>query len=234
MAASGPVHWEYTGHGGQHHWGELSADYTACVDGSAQSPIDIRDPRLADLVDIVFDWAPGAAVVANNGHTIQVNFAGAAGSVSIDGKRFDLLQFHFHRPSEHTVDGKTFAMEYHFVHKAADGQLAVVGVLVEEGAENAGLQPVFASMPAEAGASAQLATVLDPSALLPGDLRTYRYAGSLTTPPCSEGVRWNLVKAPVTVSAAQVESFKKLYFFNARYPQPQNGREVYLDTTGGE
>ncbi len=237
-AGSGPAHWEYTGGVGQNYWGLLEDDFNSCVDGSAQSPIDIRDTLVSDLQDISFHYKPATLVVSNNGHTIQASYGktdhGHGGYMIVDGQEFELLQFHFHRPSEHTVNGHQAAMEMHLVHAAADGTLAVVGVLIEPGAFNSSLEPIWDVMPHTAGDEVVMETVVDVYELLPQDRRTYRYPGSLTTPPCSEGVKWNLMKTPISVSSGQVDAFKDLYFFNARYTQPLNGRVILEDATVGK
>ncbi len=229
-AAHAAPHWEYLGHSGQQYWGELSKDFTACVDGSAQTPIDIRDTVLTPLTDVEFHYQPAPISVLNNGHTIQANFPQGGGYMVVDGKQYQLLQFHLHGPSEHTVGGKQFLMELHLVHKSADGTLAVLGVFLDRGNHNSRLDPIWGSMPAAANAALNPPGLFDVTTLFPADQRTYRYAGSLTTPPCSEGVKWHLFKAPVEMSAAQAQAFKGIVGYNSRYVQPLNGREVQEDS----
>ena len=235
QAHSGPAHWEYFGAEGQRNWEQLSQDFTTCVDGSAQSPINISDPRGVPLENIHFNYHPTTVTVVNNGHTIQANVGqgghGDAGYISVYGQQYQLLQFHFHWPSEHTVNGRQFFMEMHLVHQSQDGRLAVAGVLLERGQYNSLLEPIWNAMPTVAGGENASSYPLDVTALLPKDPRTYRYPGSLTTPPCSEGVRWMLFAEPVQVAPKQVEQFKNTIGYNARYTQPGHGREVLLDVS---
>lgn len=161
----------------------------------------------------------------NNGHTVQVNLANAGG-IEIDGKPYRLVQFHFHTPSEEHIAGKGFPMVAHFVHQAADGRLAVVAVLFKEGEKNQALDSVFNAMPDKAGEKAELATNFAPQTVLPQQQGYYAFAGSLTTPPCSEDVQWRVLKQPVELSHAQLAQFQHLYAKNARPIQALNGREV--------
>lgn len=220
------AHWSYTGHADASHWGDMAAEYASCKLGKDQSPIDIETAKAvpAKLDAIDFRYASGPAQVVNNGHTIQVNLA-PGNRIAIGGAQYDLLQFHFHTPSEEHVDGQPFPMVAHFVHRDAEGKLAVVGVLLKEGKENRSLKGVFAGMPAKEGASVKLKRLALPS-LLPANRGYYAYMGSLTTPPCSEGVRWQVLKEPVELSASQINAFKKIYALNARPVQPTNGRVV--------
>ena len=218
FAAEGP-HWTYDEAA---HWGDLSPDFQVCGLGAEQSPIDLVDPVPAELGDVAVKWQPKGGVVVNNGHTIQVNTE-AGSAADIAGKSYDLLQFHFHHPSEHTVAGAAHAMEAHFVHRAADGGLAVLGVFLVPGAENGTLARVWGKVPDEEG-EAELDGALDLSTLLPSDRAYYRYAGSLTTPPCSETVLWTVFANPVEVSDAQIAAFAALYPMNARPIQDLNRR----------
>ncbi|MGE0681343.1 MAG: carbonic anhydrase [Candidatus Binatia bacterium] len=224
----GSVHWEYEGPNGPDSWGKLSPEFAACAEGHAQTPIDITRPVLMGLSDIKFHYTPGNGQIVNNGHTIQVNYP-KGNSIEIDGRHYELVQFHFHTPSEHTVKGKHYDMELHLVHKDAEGHIAVVGVLMEKGENNEMLNDIWAAFPKEAGAPKDFAATLDASALLPTDHRAYRYTGSLTTPPCSENVKWLLMESPITVSQAQVQVFQKLFPSNSRPIQPVNNRVVLLD-----
>ena len=224
------AHFEYEGEDGPAHWGDLSPAYIACKTGTAQSPIDLKGAAGADLPNLGFAWLSGAPTILNNGHTIQVSLP-AGGTLTTAGAEFPLAQFHFHAHSEHTVDGKTTPLEIHFVHKNAAGELAVVGVLVEEGAENATLGKLFASLPADKDGKTTLTESIDPATLLPTDKLYYRYAGSLTTPPCSEGVKWHVLKSTITASKAQIEAFTKLYENDARPVQPLGTRDLQIDNT---
>lgn len=224
-APAHPAHWSYGGDGGPEHWADLSEANFACKVGGQQSPIDISATVPAGLAAPVRGWKPvlGGTVV-NNGHTIQVDLAGGGG-ITLDGVAYTLKQFHFHHPSEHTIDGRSFPLEVHLVHAAADGRLAVVGVMFEEGAANPTLDPVWATAPAREGKAA-VAFSIDPGKLVPEAPAAFRYEGSLTTPPCSETVRWTVVAKPLTISRAQVSAFAALFPDNARPVQPLNRRYV--------
>ena len=226
--ASEDAHWAYEGHGGPAEWGGLSPEYAACSMGREQSPIDLSKPIAAIMGDPVPAWRPVPLKVANNGHTIQVDGAGG-GSLTLDGTSYDLLQFHFHHPSEHTIDGAAFDMECHFVHKAADGGLAVLGVMIAKGAANPALEAIWQVMPAKAGDVVTAGGTLDPAMLLPKDAVTFRYAGSLTTPPCSEVVQWVVYRQAITASAEQLGRFGALFANNARPVMPLNRRKLLLD-----
>jgi carbonic anhydrase len=219
------AHWEYAGHGGPSHWSELEDGFATCKLGKTQSPIDIRGAKKGKLEPIGFNYATGPAEVINNGHTVQVNLSNG-GSVKLADGEYKLLQFHFHTPAEEQVNGVKYPLVAHFVHKNAEGKLAVVAVLFKEGAENAQLKSVFANMPAKAGESKALDGGLDPASVLPEQRGYYAYRGSLTTPPCSEGVRWQVLKQTVTLSKEQLAAFKTLYPMNARPVQPLNGRKI--------
>jgi len=223
-----PPHWSYEGHGGPQDWGSLAPEYGACGAGREQSPIDLAKSIPSMQADPSVSWLPRPLEIVNNGHTIQVNSTGG-GTVVVDGISYDLLQFHFHHPSEHTVDGAPYDLEIHFVHKAASGGLAVLGVLVTKGAANPTLETIWKSMPVKADETVHAEVMLQPSALLPATGVTYRYAGSLTTPPCSEVVSWLVYSQPITASAEQIDRFAKLFPNNARPVQPLNRRKLLLD-----
>ena len=208
-------------------WGDLSAEFKECKLGKEQSPIDIstKAAEKTKLPAIGFNYKAGAATVSNNGHAVQVDLTDA-GSAKLAGGDYPLLQFHFHAPSEEKIDSKNYPMVAHLVHKNASGSLAVVAVLFREGKENAALKPVLDSMPAKEGGKADLKNAFDPAAFLPKNQGYYAYQGSLTTPPCSQGVAWQVLKEPVELSKAQIDSFRKLYKMNARPVQPLNGRKV--------
>jgi len=228
-AADAP-HWDYEGHGGAAHWAELDPAFKTCSLGKHQSPIDIDSRKVAKVPSappLAIHYTSGPGMVVNNGHTIQVNLA-SPGTITLGGTEYKLLQFHFHTPSEEKIDGRDYPLVAHLVHKSAQGQLAVIAVLFELGKENAALKPVFDLLPPNEGASVQLEAGINPANLLPADRGHYSFAGSLTTPPCSEEVRWQVLKTPVEFSAAQFASFKKLYAMNARPVQPLNGRKVVV------
>ena len=219
-------HWGYSGEAGPENWGKLDAKYVMCALGRNQSPIDLKDFVEADLQSMKQDYKAGAAEVINNGHTVQVNYAPGS-TLTVSGRTFELKQFHFHAPSENRIGGKQFPMEAHLVHADKDGNLAVVAVMFEEGAANPLLNNVWKAMPAKAGGKAALPAGLSATGLLPSSTDYYRFNGSLTTPPCSEGVWWLVVKKPATVSKAQVDQFSKtLGFANNRPVQPANARPV--------
>lgn len=220
------VHWGYEGEGAPMHWGDLNAEYGLCKTGMSQSPVDIHGAMAADLAGIEFHYAAKADNIVNNGHTIQVNVAPGS-YISVNGKRYNLLQFHFHSPSEHTIDGRPADMVAHLVHKADDGQLGVIGMMFNQGQSNAALAPLWAEMPQHAGDQHDLhGAAVDLDVLLPATRAYYNYSGSLTTPPCSEGVNWMVMQQPVEVSADQVAAFTKLFHKSTRPVQALNGRSI--------
>lgn len=224
QGAAAHAEWGYTGPSGPEHWAELNADYKVCATGTQESPIDLRDAVPARLGDLGVEWRPFPLRVSNTGHSIQVD-AQPGGRLSVDGKAFELAQFHLHHPSEHLLDGRRFPLEIHFVHRGPDGTAAVVAVFVEHGAANHALEPVLANMPREAGASrAAEGAALEPRRLLPARRDYLRYEGSLTTPPCSENVDWLVLTAPIQASREQVGAFESLYAANARPLQDRHRR----------
>lgn len=223
------VHWEYGGDKGPAHWGELAKEFALCGSGTSQTPIDIEPTTREALTNPELRYQQGLVTVVNNGHTVQINAAPGNG-MTIDGVHYALVQMHFHAPSEHTVAGEPAPLELHFVHKSADGTLAVLGALVHEGAqENPAWSPVVAALADHGTSGATL--VMNWPALVPADLTTYRYMGSLTTPPCSEGVHWLVVQTPLELSAAQIGAFTALYTGNARPLQERNERPVVADSS---
>jgi len=224
----GQLHWSYEGEGAPSHWSELSPEYGACGLGKEQSPIDLRGAIPSALPDPATAWKPIPLKVLNNGHTIQVDGTGG-GSLVLDGQAYDLLQFHFHHPSEHVIEGRPAALEIHFVHKSEAG-LAVLGVMVVEGPANPVLEAIWDMIPAKGGETIEGPGMLDFKSLLPLDPSTYRYAGSLTTPPCSEIVQWVVYRKPVTASDAQIKRFAALFPNNARPIQPLGRRKLLLDS----
>jgi carbonic anhydrase len=223
--AAHPPHWGYAGEAGPQDWAALAPEFAACSSGSRQSPIDIRGGLRVELEPVQFDYRASRFGVLDNGHTIQVNMA-SGNSISVMGRRYDLLQFHFHRPSEERIDGRAFDMVAHLVHKDPSGRLAVVAVLLEGGSAQPVVQSVWNNLPLEKGEELPAAVTLDPAGLLPTDRRYYTYMGSLTTPPCTEGVLWMVMKQPVQLSAQQIELFARLYPMNARPVQSASGRLI--------
>jgi carbonic anhydrase len=218
------VHWSYEGSEGPEFWGELTDEFRICSFGSQQSPIDLAGAFESDLATLDLNWNAAADwQVVNNGHTIQAN-PGDGGYAIIEGKRYALLQFHFHAPSEHAIDGKRFDMEAHFVHKAEDGALAVVGVMLTGGGQNDLFESVMNTAPREKGEAA-LGTG-DPARLMPDSGAVLRYQGSLTTPPCSETVLWTIMTQPLQVSDAAIAAFTSIYDANARPLQDVNRRFI--------
>jgi len=221
------VHWGYTGAGAPENWARLDPDNALCSAGKRQSPIDIREGARLDLEPIQFDYRPSPLRIVDNGHTVQVNYAEGS-TITVAGERFELKQFHFHKPAEERIDGRWFDMVAHLVHKSMDGRLAVVAVLFEmRDQPNAFLRTVWPHLPLEAGREVRMHDIMiDVNALLPETRTYFTYMGSLTTPPCSEGVRWIVLKTPVEVSFNQVAVFSKLYSMNARPIQPSHGRLI--------
>ncbi len=223
MAQEG-VHWGYEGKASPEHWGELAPEFALCGSGKSQSPIDISGGFQAELPALPFAYKAGGNEILNNGHTVQVNYA-AGSQIQVDGQPFQLKQFHFHAPSENLIDGKSFPLEMHLVHADAQGNLSVIGLMFEEGAANPLLASLWQAMPEQAGEHQVLSTPVDVSALLPTDQRYYRFAGSLTTPPCSEGVRWLVLKQPMTASKEQIARFEAVMKHpNNRPVQARNAR----------
>jgi len=219
------IHWAYEGEGGPDNWARIDPNNKACASGQRQSPIDIRDGIKVDLEPIKFDYRASNFRIVDNGHTIQVDVGDS--SITLTGKTYELVQFHFHRPSEEKVNGQRFEMVAHLVHKADDGQLAVVAVLLERGNENPFIQTLWNNLPLEKYAPvAPPSAVIDPLTLLPASRNYYTYMGSLTTPPCTEGVLWLVMKQPVQVSMEQINIFSRFYRNNARPIQAPAGRIV--------
>jgi len=211
-------HWSYEGKTGPEKWGSLEKQNAVCSVGTRQSPLDIVQPVKAALPGLKLDYKPAVTEVLNNGHTIQVNVPPGS-TMTAGADSYELLQFHFHRPSEHQIAGKSYPMEVHFVHRTKAGTLGVVGVLLTEGTAN----PVFAAitkvMPAKPGTIKTGLLAIDPNGLLPAGRGYYRYAGSLTTPPCSEDVDWFLLTDTMSLAATDIAAFAKLYPMNARPAQ---------------
>ena len=226
--ATGEVHWSYEGGNGPHAWGQLKPEFNTCAMGKRQSPINIEESATLQgpAEPIMFTYPPSSASVFNNGHTIQVDVAGD-NRIVVRGTEYKLLQFHFHHPSEERVNFQSFSMVAHLVHRNAEGQLAVVAVLLEQGAANPLVDKVWTYMPLGENDRVRMPSgILELSQLLPKDQRYYQFLGSLTTPPCSEGVLWMVLKQPVTISREQLRLFAQLFPNNARPVQPVNGRAV--------
>ena len=215
------MHWGYEGAMGPESWGN---EFPTCGRGKAQAPLNIKGPFEKALFSVAPDYKNGPLKIINNGHTIQVNVPPGS-KLRIDSQPFELLQFHFHRPSEEQINGKPSAMVVHFVHKNSEGRLAVLGVLLKEGNENPGIKALWTHAPAKEGPEVTPEGVMfNPANLLPREYEFYSYEGSLTTPPCTEGVRFFILKSQVNISREQVEAFP--FKKNARPVQPQNGRAI--------
>lgn len=224
--ASDKPHWEYSGHAGPEHWGVLSPEFVLCGSGKNQTPINLKNMIEAELAPIEFSYQTAGHEVINNGHTIQVNFEPGS-HIAVDGQKFELKQFHFHAPSENHIEGKTFALEGHLVHADKDGNLAVVAVMFEPGAANEVIGHAWKGMPMKAGGRNALGAKVSAEGLLPAKRDYYRFNGSLTTPPCSEGVRWLVMKDAMTASAEQIDSFSQVMGHPTNRPlQPAFARPV--------
>lgn len=222
----GPAgHWGYGGETGPAAWGGLKPEFATCANGKRQSPIDIRGGIAVDLAPVQFDYRASGFSVLDNGHTVQAN-VGAGNFIEVGGRRFELAQFHFHRPSEERINGRQYDMSVHLVHKDAEGRLAVVALLLERGAAQPVVQRVWNDLPLEKGEEQPASQPLDLNELLPADRGYYTYMGSLTTPPCSEGVLRMVMRQPVPVSQAQIDIFSRLYPMNARPVQSASGRLI--------
>lgn len=219
------VHWAYSGDTGPESWGRLKPEFQQCMLGKRQSPIDIREGIPVQLDPIQFDYRPSNFRVIDNGHTVQVNVEPGNG-ITVMGHRYELLQFHFHRPSEERINGRQYEMVAHLVHKDMDGKLAVVAVLMDQGKAHPVVQQVWNNLPLEKNSEQGAMSQIDLSQLLPEQRQYYTYMGSLTTPPCSEGVLWMVMKQPAGMSREQIGVFSKLYPMNARPVQSASGRLI--------
>ena len=243
--------WGYEAENGPDVWAQLNPEYILCAEGMHQSPIDLVNPTLAELPPIPHDYSPTSMNIRNTGHTIEV-VCPEGNWIEVDGTRYELLQFHFHAPSEHTVAGKPFDMEAHFVHKSEDGTLAVVGLLIESGRHKDAFDPIWSHLPTVPGETQRIENVTEDGSLIvdprlmfaPNDQVEdmapsrfgdyYRYDGSLTTPPCSESVKWIMLTTPIEMSEAQIAAFKAIFNGNNRPVQPLNGRKLLVNSTGDE
>ncbi len=221
--------WSYGGERGPARWGELDATYALCAIGECQSPIDLTGAEEADLPSVEVSYPPAFGLEAENtGSSVEV-FSPGGSSIALDGKRYELVQFHHHAPGEHALEGKAFPLELHFVHQAEDGELAVLGIFAEEGRENPAFAPIVEALPPHAGERAPVAAEVAVLDMLPADPQTgprFTYEGSLTTPPCSEGVRWVVYATPIELSRDQLERFRAVHAGNSRPLQPLNGRKL--------
>lgn len=227
FAGNNHANWSYTGtHSGPSAWSDLDPAFKECSLGKAQSPINIDQTEKADLPALQFSYSHSAApTLINNGHTVQVNLP-AGNTLKVGDKTYELLQFHFHTPSEERIHGKRLPMVAHFVHKNAEGQLGVVSLLIEQGKTNHAFDPIFAHTPRAGEKITVDDLTVDLDDMLPAKLGYYSFEGSLTTPPCSEGVNWMVVKQPIQLGKQQIKAFRTLFKGNARPTQALNGRVV--------
>lgn len=219
-------HWGYTGEHGPAHWAHLAAGFGTCAKGARQAPIDIIPTLDLDLPPLELHYQIGGRNEVNNGHTIQIDYESGS-FIRLDGRDYMLKQFHFHAPSENHIGGRAFPLEAHFVHQDVDGRLAVLAVMFAEGRANAPLAVAWADMPQRPHSYHELLTRAAAAALLPADHDYYRFEGSLTTPPCTEGVAWVVLKQPVTASREQIMAFARVMVHpNNRPLQALNAREI--------
>lgn len=232
------AHWGYDAENGPERWGELNHDWVLCAEGRHQAPIDLSGAEQAKFDEMKLEF-PSAGLtivhqtnvfdVIDNGHTIQINYDQGE-TFEIGSESYDLRQYHFHAPSEHTVNGRHYPMEMHLVHTSKDKKLAVIGVFIEDGRHNAAFDIIWSNLPQKTGQEVHLEKVqVDIDDMLPENKTTYRYSGSLTTPPCSEGVRWFVFVEPIQLSGNQIKVFRKIFHGNNRPTQPLNDRTLLYD-----
>ncbi len=219
------LHWSYEGADGPENWGKLAPEFSVCGNGKRQSPIDIRDGIKVDQEPIQFDYNPSYFRIVDNGHTIQVNY-GAGSHITVMGRTYELVQLNFHHPAEEHVDGKEFDMVAHLVHRDAEGHIAVVAVLLQAGQANRFIQTLWNNLPLEKNDDYVPRVAIQMADLLPANRGYISYIGSLTTPPCTEGVLWLVMKQPVELSAEQIDVFSRFYPNNARPVQASAGRVI--------
>lgn len=221
------VHWGYTGDHGPQHWGDLDSAYVLCKKGKNQSPINVQGPVKDYKGEFKISYGDAGFSLVNNGHTIKADIKGDS-FISVHGEKFGLVQFHFHTPSEHMVDGKPFDMVAHFVHKNAKGKLAVVGLTFRKGNENTILKTIWAHLPKKQGEISKIEGIkINLNNFLPEKRDFFAYSGSLTTPPCSEGVSWFVLKNPVSATQAQIQAFTAIFSKSVRPVQNLNSRNIY-------
>jgi carbonic anhydrase len=228
ILAAAPKHgtvWSYEGELGPANWSKINVDWAKCGMGNRQSPIDLRDGIKVNLEQIGFDYHPSSFNEVNNGHTIQVT-VGGGNFITVGNQTYELQQFHFHRPSEEKINGKGTEMVMHLVHKSAEGKFAIVAVLLERGQPHGLMQTIWDNLPLEKQEVVAPSVVIDPKDALPASREYFTYMGSLTEPPCTEGVLWLVFKQPRQASPAQMALFSRLYPLNARPVQSTSGRMI--------
>lgn len=225
--------WSYVEETGPEHWGELDSSYSACINGNEQSPINIEASKAVtseELGNIEIQYEPTHFSIVNNGHTIQANPKTQSNSIVVDDIEYKLAQFHFHTPSEHQFNGQNLDMELHLVHQNAKGELAVLGVMIQEGKENEALASIWDVLPeTETEKDMDIKEPVDIQALLPSNQTTFFYNGSLTTPPCTEDVKWMVYEEPIEMSKEQIQAFQEIFPDNQRPVQSLNDREVFKE-----
>ena len=220
--------WSYSGKTGPAHWAKLDKSFAACSNGHTQSPIDIpeADARKGDLPALLFNYKPSVLDIVDDENAIEVRYAPGS-VVSVAGKRYELQQIRFRHPAEHKIGGKGHDMEAQLVHKSADGKLAVVAVFLDAGKDNKAMRTLVANLPSDKGKEHKAdAVTFNAIDLLPGNKGYYTFAGSLTNPPCTEGVTWFVLKTPVQLLADEIARLSRAYADNARPVQPVNGRDI--------
>lgn len=222
--------WSYEGETGPQQWATLGEACATCGEGQAQSPIDLTGAVEADLANPVFNYGMSNIHIVNNGYTIQVN-VDPGSHLDLDGEKYGLLQFHMHAPAEHTIEGKQFQAEMHFVHRNVDGDIAIVAVMIRKGTKNEAYANAMKLVPADVDMEIEIEDPAQLATLLPESRTSYRYDGSLTTPPCTEGVKWIVMTEPVGLSIAQLQPFLELLEGNNRPQQAIGGRTIQLDTS---
>lgn len=232
-ASAADISWTYSGQTGSSHWKDIDpTNYAACVDGTAQSPINIVNPTKVDLVNLKFSYIKSEAGIFNNGHSVEAEPLDTSKStVEINNTVYNFAQLHFHAPSEHQITGLHYPVEVHFVNKSKSGKLAVVGVFVKGGSENKAWKKITDNLTIATSDPEATKVEIDWAKLLPANKTTIRYDGSLTTPGCSEGVKWNVFTNPITMSQNQINQFLEAYSGNNRPVQPLNNRPVRVDST---
>ena len=224
--AHGGAHWTYEGERGPETWGDLSADFRACSLGLEQTPIDLKGTITAQTGLVEASFQPMPLTILNNGHTIQVNLK-QSNKLTLNGTEFNVAQFHFHRESEHKVNGESYDMEMHIVHQdPVTSNLVVIGIFLKEGDANPFLEKIWSLMPTVENKESISTDSINLIDAFPSDKKYYTYTGSLTTPPCSQGIDWIIIKEPMEISSEQIKKFSDIHPDNSRPTQPLNNREV--------
>lgn len=226
------AHWSYEGETGPEHWGELDQANSTCVNGSEQSPINIEFSQIITdkkIENIQIQYEPAPFTLVNNGHTVQANATTESNSILVEGNKYNLAQFHFHTPSEHQFNGQNYDMELHLVHKDANGKITVLGVMIQEGKKNEKLASIWDVLPQEeTGEDISVKEPVDLQGILPQEQTTFHYNGSLTTPPCTEEVKWIIFEQPIEMSKEQIQAFQQIFPDNHRHLQSLNDRGIYM------